>query len=211
MISFARLLRVLLLGLFVCGLLGALSADVKVKGYTRKDGTYVAPHTRSSPNKTKNDNYSTRGNINPYTGQAGTKPGEGPAATSTEPAPQKTEAAVQPSFFSQVSAGMSPAQVTALAGEPQMVRGTTWIYREGRVDFSANSVVSRVTANTAPASSGLSEITPSRMTAPVAQEKSFWITNSSGIRHNSRCRYFQNSKGHAGTQNEGRACKICGG
>lgn len=44
-----------------------------VKGYTKKSGTYVAPHQRTSPNKTKTDNYSTKGNVNPYTGKAGTK------------------------------------------------------------------------------------------------------------------------------------------
>jgi len=32
--------------------------DVKVRGYTRKDGTYVAPHTRSRPNALKWDNKS---------------------------------------------------------------------------------------------------------------------------------------------------------
>lgn len=48
------------------------SAQVRVKGYTRKDGTYVAPHYRSSPNSSKHDNYSTQGNYNPYTGKKGT-------------------------------------------------------------------------------------------------------------------------------------------
>lgn len=43
-----------------------------VKGYTRRDGTYVAPHYRSSPNRSTLDNYSTRGNINPFTGKVGT-------------------------------------------------------------------------------------------------------------------------------------------
>lgn len=33
-------------------------AQVNVRGYTRSDGTYVAPHTRSSPNSTTSDNYS---------------------------------------------------------------------------------------------------------------------------------------------------------
>ena len=46
---------------------------VHVRGYTTKSGTYVAPHYRSSPNRTKADNYSTKGNINPYTGKRGTK------------------------------------------------------------------------------------------------------------------------------------------
>lgn len=47
--------------------------DVHVHGYTKKDGTYVAPHERSAPNGTKSDNWSTKGNVNPYTGKEGTK------------------------------------------------------------------------------------------------------------------------------------------
>lgn len=47
------------------------SKHVKVKGYYRSDGTYVAPHYRTSPNSTNKDNFSTRGNINPYTREAG--------------------------------------------------------------------------------------------------------------------------------------------
>ena len=43
-----------------------------VRGYTKKNGTYVQPHYRSSPNGTVLDNYSTKGNINPYTGKEGT-------------------------------------------------------------------------------------------------------------------------------------------
>lgn len=48
-------------------------AQVSVRGYTRQDGTYVQPHQRSAPNNTTLDNYSTRGNVNPYTGAAGTR------------------------------------------------------------------------------------------------------------------------------------------
>jgi len=44
-----------------------------VNGYTRKNGTYVAGYNRSSPNSTQYDNYSTQGNVNPYTGQKGYK------------------------------------------------------------------------------------------------------------------------------------------
>ena len=32
-------------------------ADSQVRGYYRKDGTYVAPHVRSSPNSSAYDNY----------------------------------------------------------------------------------------------------------------------------------------------------------
>lgn len=48
-------------------------ADQYVNGYVRQDGTYVAPHMRSSPNSTQSDNYSTQGNTNPYTGERGTR------------------------------------------------------------------------------------------------------------------------------------------
>jgi len=49
------------------------SGTTSVRGYYRKNGTYVKPHKRTSPNKTKMDNWSTKGNVNPYTGKAGTK------------------------------------------------------------------------------------------------------------------------------------------
>jgi len=49
----------------------------RVGGYIKSNGTYVAPHYRSSPNNTKNDNYSTKGNYNPYTGKWGTKNPDG--------------------------------------------------------------------------------------------------------------------------------------
>jgi len=44
----------------------------EVSGYVRSNGTYVTPHIQKNPNATKLDNYSTKGNINPYTGKAGT-------------------------------------------------------------------------------------------------------------------------------------------
>jgi hypothetical protein len=51
----------------------SLFADTYVKGYYRKNGTYVQPHYRSTANGTKSDNWSTKGNVNPYTGKKGTK------------------------------------------------------------------------------------------------------------------------------------------
>ncbi|MCF4166360.1 hypothetical protein L2U69_11955 [Zavarzinia compransoris] len=47
-------------------------ADQWVNGYFRNDGTYVQGHHRSSPNGNPYDNYSTQGNVNPYTGKPGT-------------------------------------------------------------------------------------------------------------------------------------------
>lgn len=67
-------MRKLLLGVVaLLTLAGPVAAQVAVRGYVKKDGTYVAPHYRSSPNSTTYDNYSTRGNVNPYTGQSGTR------------------------------------------------------------------------------------------------------------------------------------------
>ena len=49
------------------------SAYVYVNGYLKSNGTYVAPHYRSSPNSYRYDNFSSRGNVNPYTGKKGYK------------------------------------------------------------------------------------------------------------------------------------------
>ena len=46
---------------------------VSVKGYYKPStGRYVAPSYRTSPNNYKFDNYSTKGNYNPYSGKKGT-------------------------------------------------------------------------------------------------------------------------------------------
>lgn len=58
--------------LALIALSGVASAQTYVAPHVRSDGTYVQGHVRSSPNSTASDNYSTRGNVNPYTGQAGT-------------------------------------------------------------------------------------------------------------------------------------------
>jgi hypothetical protein len=50
------------------------SSDVHVHGYTKKDGTVVRPYTRSHEDSTQRNNFSTKGNVNPYTGKVGTKP-----------------------------------------------------------------------------------------------------------------------------------------
>ncbi|MFZ2587191.1 MAG: hypothetical protein WAZ18_03600 [Alphaproteobacteria bacterium] len=61
------------LSIAVLLLLSASAAHAEwVNGYTRSNGTYVAPHARSAPDGNRFNNYSTQGNTNPYTGQAGT-------------------------------------------------------------------------------------------------------------------------------------------
>lgn len=65
-----KILLPVVVGLSICTV---ANADEYVNGHTRANGTYVQGYMRSEPNSTKIDNYSSRGNINPYTGEAGDK------------------------------------------------------------------------------------------------------------------------------------------
>lgn len=44
-----------------------------VRGHVRKDGTYVQPHQATNQNGTQRDNWSSKPNVNPYTGKLGEK------------------------------------------------------------------------------------------------------------------------------------------
>jgi hypothetical protein len=57
--------------LFACTAAMAAGSHYR-SGYVTHNGTYVAPSYATNPNNTKLDNYSTRGNVNPYTGKEGT-------------------------------------------------------------------------------------------------------------------------------------------
>jgi len=59
--------------LTIIALTNILDAQVRVRGHFRKDGTYVSPHYRSNPDGLFWNNWSTKGNVNPYTGKPGTK------------------------------------------------------------------------------------------------------------------------------------------
>lgn len=68
-----RLLMLIFMFSFI-GVYGRSSGGtVHVNGYYRSNGTYVAPHYRSAPDGNFYNNWSTKGNINPYTGEEGTK------------------------------------------------------------------------------------------------------------------------------------------
>jgi len=54
--------------------IGTINPSVRYQqGYTRKDGTYVQGHYKTSTNETNHDNFSTSGNINTFTGSTGTR------------------------------------------------------------------------------------------------------------------------------------------
>jgi hypothetical protein len=57
----------------ICLAASAGAADTPVRGHLTKSGTYVPPHHRTTPDKSKANNYSSKGNVNPYTGKKGTK------------------------------------------------------------------------------------------------------------------------------------------
>lgn len=63
------------------------SAQVYHQGYFRQNGTYVQPHYQSAPDSTPLNNYSTQGNVNPYTGQQGTVNPYAPKPLYPAPAP----------------------------------------------------------------------------------------------------------------------------
>ena len=68
----SRILIVKLLLAFCVFTLYPLEVDagrVKVRGYYRKDGTYVRPHYRTAPDGNPYNNYSFPGNYNPNTGR----------------------------------------------------------------------------------------------------------------------------------------------
>jgi hypothetical protein len=44
---------------------------VRVKGHVTKNGVYVAPHVRTAPDSRKTNNWQSKPNVNPYTGEAG--------------------------------------------------------------------------------------------------------------------------------------------
>lgn len=52
---------------------GSNSQSTYVHGYRKKNGTYVKGYHRTKRNGTQRDNYSTKGNYDPWTGKTGTK------------------------------------------------------------------------------------------------------------------------------------------
>jgi len=53
--------------------MAAQARSHSVRAHVTRHGTYVRRHMQTNPNHTKRDNYSTKGNVNPYTGKRGTR------------------------------------------------------------------------------------------------------------------------------------------
>lgn len=64
--------KILLISLFLFCIIDTTSLYAEqVNGYYRKNGTYVNGYNRSDRNNIVTDNYSYKGNVNPYTGVVG--------------------------------------------------------------------------------------------------------------------------------------------
>lgn len=80
----------------------AMASDSYHQGYVRRDGTYVQPHYQTAPNNTAYDNYSTRGNVNPYTGKVGTvNPDQAPSSTYHQSEPRHNQPTYQQPAYQQ--------------------------------------------------------------------------------------------------------------
>ena len=64
--------KILSLVIVMCCTCSVAMADQYVNGYYNNNGTYVNGYYRTTPDNNPYNNYSTVGNINPYTGQIGT-------------------------------------------------------------------------------------------------------------------------------------------
>ena len=82
----------------------ALAQDQSVRGYYRRDGTYVEPYHRTTPNNRLYDNYSSQGNTNPWTGERGSERSE----FSNPPSYQRSSPLNVPSYPSYPSYQPSP-------------------------------------------------------------------------------------------------------
>lgn len=50
-----------------------MAQSVYHNGYVNQNGTYVQPHYQSSPDQSYNNNWNVKPNVNPYTGEVGTR------------------------------------------------------------------------------------------------------------------------------------------
>lgn len=64
-------MKILILSITFLMMANYANAKESVRGYSRNDSTFVAPYSRSNRDNSYNNNYSTRPNINTYTGDTG--------------------------------------------------------------------------------------------------------------------------------------------
>ena len=58
---------------FLTSMSFAQQKEIYVSGYVKTNGTVVQSHVRTAPDKSFDNNWTTKGNVNPYNGNVGTK------------------------------------------------------------------------------------------------------------------------------------------
>ena len=101
------------------------TGDVNVRGYFRKDGTYVVPHIRTAPDGDPTNNYSFPGNYNPNIGKI------------THGNPSKHFGAVGSGSF---TVGSTKGEVAAIQGTPDSFTDTEFKYGFSTVYFQNGRV-----------------------------------------------------------------------
>lgn len=110
-------------------------------------------------------------------------------------------------------------QIEKLKSENEALKQENQVLRKLVFEKQSSAPVQPVspptTASVVPSASPAAPTSPSPVrlapSKPSSAAVEYWITTSSGKRHNSGCRYFQTSRGRPGGSTEGTACKICGG
>lgn len=121
---------------------GHSGGTVHVSGYYRSNGTYVAPHERTAPDGTKGDNWSTRGNVNPYTGKEGSKRDDGGSGAPPYTAPSESYSARAGAVSGRTNDYHTGLVHRSSATHSTSVRRTS--YRVRRTGSSRSSTVTHV-------------------------------------------------------------------
>jgi len=66
-------LKKFIISLFCITLFMGAADAAYTRGYTKRNGTRVAGYHHTAADKSRTNNYSTKGNVNPHTGKKGTK------------------------------------------------------------------------------------------------------------------------------------------
>jgi hypothetical protein len=147
---------------------GGTGTSHAIKGHYTKSGTYVAPTRATNPNHSQTDNYSAKGNFNPYSGKVGTKPVRGVSASDA-----LSVAAAKLATSSSTSATRAPTY------SPSGIRSTGATYAPA-TDASAGTAELRSTAPaTAPALGAGTMVVEERPTARCADGSMTFSQNKS--------------------------------
>jgi len=143
-----------------------VSGDVNVRGYYRKDGSYVTPHIRTSPDGNPYNNYS-------YSGSSDSNTRKITSARSSR------RNLVGVSF----KVGSTEEEVVSILGKPNWFTDTVYSYGLSRVYFRNGRVTSWYSSPSEPLHSKLATATPVDKTNIKGDRVTSWYSSSSKPLH----------------------------